>query len=130
MSDGSQTIFEQGRKIDVTPNGLYTTTVFIGSVEGLNEIEHMSRDKALLLEEAKKSERKALAKGHTVHDYLTQTSVWRERRPVMNPDRPGRYVFHEDGQRVRCEWVEISMTADGVESRRVLRRTWVKFDNL
>ena len=69
--------------------------------------------------------RSLLRAGHTLHR-LDGSKVWRCREPLWTPAE--RYEWHDDGDRVRCIWTEITMTPDGARSSRELRRVWVHFD--
>ena len=82
--------------------GAYCIVTIIHRELDILENSHLASSVELCFEGAEEAERKALGKGYMVEDGLTGRKVWRERRPVMDPDRRGRYVFHEDGQRVRC----------------------------
>jgi hypothetical protein len=80
---------------------------------------------ASVISESNQATRKLLKGGHMLHR-LDGSKVWRCREPIWTPGE--RYEWHEDGERVRCAWTEITMSADGVRSIRDLRRVWVHFD--
>ena len=67
---------------------------------------------------------KALRKGHTVVN-SDGSRVWRTRSIIYGADH--REIFHPDGERVRCQWAEITMT-EGGETVRNLRCVWVNWD--
>lgn len=68
---------------------------------------------------------KALRAGQTVVN-ADGSRVWRVREPILGPDfRP---IVHADGERVQCQWTEITMAADGERTVRSLRRVWVGYD--
>jgi len=68
---------------------------------------------------------KALRAGHTVVN-RDGTRAWRVREPILGSDfRP---TVHADGERVQCQWTEITMSADGERTTRNLRRVWVGYD--
>ena len=52
--------------------------------------------------------------------------VWRERVVEVNK---GRYTWHEDGERIRCLWQQVTVCAEGNETRRTLRKVWVGLQN-
>lgn len=68
---------------------------------------------------------RALASGKTVK-FPDGRSVWRENHPVVDLSKGGsaRYTWHRDGNRVRCELVEITLHKDKRIERRVVRKTW------
>ena len=67
----------------------------------------------------------ALRAGRTIvtHD---GTRVWRERTPIYGADF--REIFHDDGERVRCQWAEITLDPSGNRVTRNLRQVWVGYD--
>ena len=68
---------------------------------------------------------KALRAGRTVVG-RDGSRVWRVRDPILGADfRP---IVHPDGERVRCQWTEVTMSADGERTTRNLRRVWVGYD--
>jgi hypothetical protein len=90
----------------------------------------IGRDAAGVAEDAEAIALEELRKGATIH-LRGGGRVWRERRARFHiVDGLSRYEWHEDGERVRCDWHEITMTPDGKRSERRLRSVWVQFDNI
>ena len=67
-----------------------------------------------------KKRQKALQRGHMILE-PNGDRVWRERFECLEN---GRYIFHEDGERVRCELKEITMNKDGERIVRIVRIVW------
>ena len=97
--------------------------------EEVTQIHIAKGDPASALEsvisESNQATRNLMKGGHMLHR-LDGSKVWRCREPLWTPSE--RHEWHEDGERVRCAWTEITMSADGVRSARHLRRVWVHFD--
>jgi len=68
----------------------------------------------------------ALRKGHTVI-HADGRRVWRDRMPEMTG---GEFTWHADGNRVRAKLMEYTLYPDGRKESRVIRRSWVHYDNL
>lgn len=85
----------------------------------------VDRNPATVARMAAEERLKALRAGHTVVN-SDGSRVWRVREPILGADfRP---VVHEDGERVQCQWTEITMSSDGERTARSLRRCWVGYD--
>ena len=59
--------------------------------------------------------------------------VWRERVPLFDGSADtwaGRYTWNDDGDRVRCLWVEHTKTTNDTRTQRQLRRVWVSIDEV
>jgi len=78
-----------------------------------------------------REEQKALKAGKTVV-HADGRRVWRTRRPVSDAAQTGsdRYEWHADGNRIRCELREVTLSPDGEQVVRVLRRVWMDFDEI
>lgn len=76
----------------------------------------------------KKARAMALSRGETVVND-DGSRVWRETRALFAPEKTGseRYDWHEGGDRVRAERVEITWKPCGARAERRLRKTWVRF---
>ena len=67
--------------------------------------------------------------GHTLHR-TDGGRVWRVREPVVDFSQgPLVYTWHDDGERIRCQWMEITMDTSGNRTERKLRSVWVTFDS-
>jgi hypothetical protein len=74
-------------------------------------------------------QRRALAAGHTILHH-NGVRVWRTTSAVAGPGTEGsaRYLWHEDGDRIRAERIEHTlMPGEAQAQRRVLRRVWTRF---
>lgn len=102
-----------------------------GTVRTINVI--IGRDAEVVAKEAARIERKVLNSGAMI-TRPNGDRVSRDRRERIDT-RPGvspgkRNEWHADGDRVRCDWFEVTMTPDGERTERRLRAVWVHFDNL
>lgn len=74
-----------------------------------------------------KAEQEALAAGRVLH-LEGGGRRWRVRQPRIDTSSPDRYEWHEDGERVRCDWYEITTDADGMRTHKLLRAVWVGYE--
>ena len=109
------------------------TDIVLHSAELVTEADEVSTTNIIfgldegVVERALNAERnKALRAGHTVING-DGAKVWRDRSIIFGDDR--REVWHEDNERIQCQWTEITMTADGERTTRNLRRTWVGYES-
>jgi hypothetical protein len=89
-------------------------------------------DLSSVIARAEKAATTALRNGEILlHTDLT-TKTWRTRETCTDWTdglRPSeRYTYNTSGK-VRAEWVEITLTADGTRTKRKLRTVWVSRDN-
>lgn len=99
--------------------------------EGHREIRvTVGSDPHRVAEAVRASREDALKQGHTVVE--NGARIYRERRVTQNPSEDGsrRYTWHQDGDRVRAQWFEITVAPDGTETEKPLRRVWVSYANI